>query len=140
MRRAAWCLLTLSLSGCAVTGGDASQARIRLVIPDNNIREEGIECAGARPFRQIRRGTEFRVEAEDGEVVADGELPAGRAENADPSIEWGVDRIPTVCVIDLELELPERAAYRLVLPDTLPLEFDASLLEREQPLQLVLSG
>ena len=140
MRRAAWCLLALFLSGCAVTGDDSSQARIRLVIPDNNIREEGIECAGARPFRQIRRGTEFTVEAENGEVVADGELPAGRAENADPSVEWGVDRIPTVCVIDLELELPERSAYRLVLPDTLPLEFDASLLEREQPLQLVLSG
>ncbi len=140
MRLAACCALALVLSGCAVTGDDTGEARIRLVIPDNNIREEGIECAGARPFRQIRRGTEFTVEAEDGEVVADGELPAGRAENADPSVDWGVDRIPTVCVMELELELPERSAYRLVLPDALPLEFDASLLEREQPLQLIVGG
>ena len=140
MKLAACFALALVLSGCAVSGDDAGGARIRLVIPDNNIREEGIECAGARPFRQLRRGTEFTVEAADGEVVADGELPAGHAENADPSIEWGVDRIPTVCVMELELDLPERSTYRLVLPDTLPLEFDASLLEREQPLQLIVSG
>ena len=43
--------------------------------PDNNIRVEGVECAGARPFRQVHRGTKFTVEDEDGEVVAEGELP-----------------------------------------------------------------
>jgi hypothetical protein len=140
VRLLGWCLLAFTLAGCSVTGENTTEARIRLVIPDNNIREEGVECAGARPFRQLRRGTEFTVEAEDGAVVAEGELPAGRAENADPSVDWGVERIPTVCVMELEVDLPAHPAYRLVLPDTLPLEFDASLLEREQPLQLILSG
>ncbi len=110
------------------------------MIPDNNIREEGVECAGARPFRQIHRGTEFTVEDAEGEVVAEGELPAGRAENADPTIDWGVERIPTVCVMEVELDLPERPRYRFVLPDTVPLDFDAALLERDEPLELILSG
>jgi hypothetical protein len=140
VRRATFCLLAAALAGCSLTGNDATETRIRLVIPDNNIREEGVECAGARPFRQVRRGTAFTVEAADGEVVADGELPAGRAENADPSIDWGVERIPTVCVMELEVALPERPRYRFLLPDTAPLEFDAALLESEDPLQLVLRG
>ena len=74
MRLAASCLLGLALAGCSPGGDDGREARIRLVIPDNNIRE-GVECAGARPFRQVRKGTAFTVEAGDGEVVARGELP-----------------------------------------------------------------
>lgn len=141
MRPGSGCLLlALVLAGCSVGGGDSNGARFRVVIPDNNIREEGVECAGARPFRQVHRGTKFTVEAGDGEVVAEGELPAGRAENADASIDWGVDRIPTVCVMDLELDLPARPRYRFVLPDAVPLEFDAALITRDEPVELILSG
>jgi hypothetical protein len=138
VRFGAACLLALLLAGCS--GGDTTEARLRVVVPDNNIREEGVECAGARPFRQIHRGTAFTVEDGNGKVVADGELPVGRAENAEPDIDWGVERIPTVCVMELELDLPERPRYRFLLPDTVPLEFDAALLERDDPLQLILSG
>ncbi|HWL33161.1 MAG TPA: hypothetical protein VNP89_06110 [Gaiellaceae bacterium] len=140
MKLGACCLLALLLAGCSAGGEDTSTAQVRVVIPDNNIREEGVECAGARPFRQIRRGTTFTVEAAEGEVVAEGELPAGRAENADPNIDWGVERIPTVCVMELELDLPERPRYRFVLPDAVPLEFDRALLDGDEPLELVLSG
>lgn len=140
MRIGAACLLALLLAGCSDGGGNAAEARLRVVVPDNNIREEGVECAGARPFRQIHRGTGFTVEAEDGEVVAEGELPAGRAENADPNVEWGVERIPTVCVMELELDLPERPRYRFVLPGAVPFEFDAALLARDEPVELILSG
>ena len=76
----------------------------------------------------------------EGEVVAEGELPAGRAENADPEIDWGVERIPTVCVMEVEVDLPERLRYRFLLPDTVPLDFDAALLARDEPVELVLSG
>jgi hypothetical protein len=124
----------------AACGGDSGiDAELRIVVPDNNIREEGVECAGARPFRAIHRGTAYSIEDPAGEVVADGELPAGRAENADPSVDWGVERIPTVCVFDVDVDLPERARYRLVLPDTLPVEFERSQLG-DEPLRLVLSG
>ena len=61
-------------------------------------------------------------------------------ELADPSIDWGVDRIPTVCVMELDLDLPERPRYRFVLPDAIPLEFDAALLARDEPVELILSG
>ena len=141
MKPGSWCLvLALVPAGCSVGGDGSDAARFRVVIPDNNIREEGVECAGARPFRQLHRGTGFTVEDAEGEVVAEGELPAGRAENADPTIDWGVERIPTVCVMELELDLPERPHYRFVLPDTVPLDFDAALLERDDPVELVLSG
>jgi hypothetical protein len=136
MRRAALLLTALVAAGC---GGDDESARLTIVVPDNNIREEGAECAGARPFRAIHRGTEFRIEDVGGEVVADGELPSGTAVNADPSIDWKDDLIPTVCAFDVEVDLPERPRYRLVLPETLPLEFDRDHLG-EEPLRLVLSG
>ena len=41
----------LVVAGCGGSGEDTFDARIALVVPDNNLREEGIECAGARPFR-----------------------------------------------------------------------------------------
>ena len=126
------------LAGCG--GGGDGEARIRLVVPDNNIREEGVECAGARPFRQIHRGTPYSILDPDGEVVAEGELPAGRAENADPKVDWESDRFPTVCVMELEVALPERPRYRLMLPESAPLEFDAAHLESDAPVQLVLRG
>ena len=139
MRRSAF-VLVLALAGCAGGGEDTREARLQLVIPDNNIREEGVECAGARPFRQVHKGTAFTVESGSGEVVAEGELPAGRAENADPSIDWGVPRIPTVCVMELDVDLPDRPRYRFLLPDAVPIEFQASLLDRDERLRLVLSG
>ena len=140
MRPGSGCLRALVLAGCSVGGGDSNESRFRVVIPDKNIREEGVECAGARPFRQVHRGTEFTVEDAEGDVVAEGELPAGRAENADPSIDWGVERIPTVCVMEVEVDLPERPRYRFLLPDTVPVDFDAALLARDEPVELVLSG
>jgi hypothetical protein len=133
-------LVVVALAGCGGGGEETTEARLRLVVPDNNIRTEGVECSGARPFRHIRRGTPFTVEALDGAVVADGELPAGHAESADPSIDWESDRIPTVCVMELDVDLPQRPRYRFVLEDTVPLEFDGSLVARDEPVLLVLVG
>ena len=111
---------------------------LRVVAPDNNIRLEGAECAGARPFEHVHAGAGYALEDSEGEVLVEGELPAGVAENADPSIDWGVERIPTVCVTALSLEnVPEREAYLLRLDEGPPLEFDAALLSDTEPLQLV---
>jgi hypothetical protein len=132
-------LLALALlAGCG--GGDDIEARLTVVVPDNNIREEGSECSGARPFRAVHRGTSFTIEDGEGEVVAEGELPAGVATNADPAIDWKDDLIPTVCAFELDVGLPERARYTLVLPDTLPVEFERRLLDADERLRLVLSG
>ena len=122
------------LVGCGGSGG-GEEARIRLVVADKNIREEGIECAGARPFHHVHAGAPFTIEAEDGTVVAEGELPAGRAENAEPGVDWGVERIPTYCVMNLEVELPERPGYRLRIDRSRPLEF----VVEEEPVVLVVS-
>ena len=140
MRRAlAGVLLAALAAGCG-GGDDGVEARLSVVVPDNNIREEGSECAGARPFRAIHRGTPFTIEDGAGEAVADGELPAGVAVNADPAIDWEDDLIPTVCTFELEVDLPERERYRLVLPEAVPVEFERALLDAEEPLRLVLSG
>jgi len=133
--------VSLAVTGCGGDGStDEPDARLRLVIPDNNIRTEGVECSGAQPFRHVHRGTPFTIEAPDGTVVAEGELPAGRAENADPSIDWESDRFPTVCVMDVEVDLPDRPGYRFVIDGSLPIEFDASLLDRDEAVLLVLGG
>ncbi len=93
MSRVAVLLAALAaLAGCG--GGSDVEARLTIVVPDNNIREEGAECAGARPFRAIHRGTAFTVEDGSGAVVAEGELPAGVATNADPTIDWEDELIP----------------------------------------------
>ena len=96
MRRlAAGLAAVAALAGCGGSGGDGLDVGLRLVAPDNNIRLEGAECAGARPYQHVHAGTAYALEDVDGEVLADGELPAGVAENADPTIDWGVERIPT---------------------------------------------
>lgn len=122
------------LVGCGGSGGGA-EAQIRLVVPDKSIREEGVECAGARPFHHLHAGAPFTIEADDGTVVAEGELPAGRAENAEPGVDWGVERIPTFCVMNLEVELPERPRYRLRIDRGRPLEF----VVEDEPVVLVVS-
>ena len=133
-------VILLVLAGCGGSGEDTVDARLALVVPDNNIREEGVECAGARPFRHVHAGTAYRIEAGDGTVLAEGELPAGKAENADPSIDWESERIPTVCVMTFDVELPERPRYRLVIEGSVPTAFARSLVRKDETLRLTLSG
>ncbi|HSK17228.1 MAG TPA: hypothetical protein VK915_13815 [Gaiellaceae bacterium] len=130
----------LATPGCAGLDGDGDgvDVDVLLVTPDNNIRVEGIECAGARPFQYVHAGSRFTLEAEDGTVLYEGELPPGRAENADPTIDWESDRMPTVCVFALEIDdVPEEARYVLAVEGGAPLSFDASLLASGEPLRLV---
>ena len=42
--------------------------------------------------------------------------------------------------MELESTCRNGRAYRFVLPDVVPLDFDAALLERDEPLELILSG
>lgn len=137
-RLLACCAIVLATSGCLRSGGD--EARFELVVPDNNIRVEGVECAGATPFRHVHRGARFTVEDGAGKVLADGELPAGRAVNADPTVDWGVERIPTFCVMEFGVDLPERERYRFRLDRGSPIEFAGSLVGRDEPVQITLSG
>ena len=132
VRRAATLASALLAAGCG--GGSAEvDARLAIVVPDNNIRAEGEECAGATPFRAIHRSTAFTIEDGAGAVVAEGELPTGRATNANPDVDWESDRFPTVCVFEVEVGLPERARFRLVLPETLPVEFERAARRRAAP-------
>jgi hypothetical protein len=117
-------LVATLVAGSGCSGSDAGdEASIRLVVADKNIRAEGVECAGARPFHHVHAGAPFTIEDGDGTVVADGTLPVGRAENAEPEVDWGVDRIPTFCVLEFQVDLPERPRYRLRLAQGRPLEF-----------------
>jgi hypothetical protein len=127
--------LAAALAACAGCSGSDDATSIRLVVPDKNIRVEGVECAGALPFQHVHAGARFTIEADDGAVVAEGTLPAGHAENADPEIDWEVDRIPTFCVLDFDVDLPERPRYRLRLERGLPLDFTVD----EEPVELVVS-
>lgn len=129
--------LLLALAGCVGAQTDTIEARLQLVVADNYIREEGVECAGARPYRHVHAGARYVIESEEGTVLAQGRLPAGRAMSSDPSIDWEVARIPTFCVMELCVAgLPRRDAYVLRLERGLPLKFDASLISDEAPVRL----
>lgn len=135
---AALALAVLALGACGGSD-DGMDMRITLVVEDKNIRVEDTECAGARPFQYVHAQAGFVLDDGAGEEVADGELSAGRAVNADPSIDWGVDRIPTFCVFELELDnVPRRDGYALRLGEGSRLPFDASLVEGGKPVTLTL--
>ena len=124
-------------AGCG-TGEPTVSARLQLVVADNHVRAEGDECGGARPYGYVRAGALFTVEGQDGTVLASGQLPPGRAENADPSIEWGVERFPTVCVLALTLDgLPARPRYQLRLPEGEPLPFEAPREAPNDPIVVI---
>jgi hypothetical protein len=129
----------LVLAGCAGSGGDGRDLRISLAVEDKNIRAEGDECAGARPFGYVHAEAGYALEDGSGDVLEQGTLPAGHAVNADPSIDWGVERIPTFCVFELELDgVPPRETYALRLAEGNPLPFDGSRAEGGEPVELVL--
>ena len=133
MKRLVLVARVVVLAGCGGSGEETVDARIALVVPDNNIREEGIECAGARPFQPRPCGHAVTgSRTGDGSVVAEGELPAGKAANADPSIDWNSERIPTVCVMTFDVELPERPRYRLVIEGSVPTPFRGASSARER--------
>ena len=137
----AFAVLALAVLVLGACGGsdDGLDMRITLVVEDKNIRIEDSECAGARPFQYVHAQAGFALDDGAGEQVADGELPAGRAVNADPTIDWGVERIPTFCVFDLELDdVPRRDRYELRLSEGSPLPFDASFVEGSEPVTLTL--
>jgi len=80
----------------------------------------------------------YAVETQDGTVLAEGELPAGRAVNADPSIDWDVERIPTFCVTELALlDLPKHRRYQLQLERGRALEFGPGTGSENEPIALL---
>ena len=128
--------VALGLVGCSGSD-DTVDVHLRVVVPDNYIRAEGVECAGARPYEYVHAGARFTLETEDGTELVEGQLPAGRAENADPSVDWGVERIPTICVMDVDLpDVPEHPRYQLRLEGGRPLQFAASLISGDEPIRL----
>jgi hypothetical protein len=125
-RRAPLIALVAAVGCLTACSGDGKDLHLLVVVPDNEIRAEGVECAGARPYQYVHAGARFTLQTEDGTELAQGELPSGRAENADPSIDWGVERIPTVCAMEVDIEgVAEHAGYRLQLEEGPPLAFEA---------------
>jgi hypothetical protein len=127
----------IALSGCSGSE-DTVDVHLSVVVADNHIRAEGAECSGVRPYEYVHAGAQFTLEAEDGTELTTGELPAGNAENADPTIDWGdLERIPTVCVVDVDLpDVPEHPGYRLLLEEGSPLHFAASRISGDEPIRL----
>ncbi len=143
-------LLAVSVAACSTenadasdptsTGGASDGVQLRVVIPDMNIRPEGADCAGARPYRHLRPGVAFAVETPEGEVLASGKLPSGNAENADPTIDWeDLARIPTVCIMELAVgPLPDHPQYELHIEGAKPIPFGAEDVAVGTPIVLMI--
>jgi hypothetical protein len=107
-RYAAWLVAVAALAplaGCAGSSqaSDDSAVTLRLVIPDANIREPDVPCSGASGFRFAHPQAPFTIEDADGDEVASGTLPEGRAEKA-YNIDLGDERQPTVCVMMVDVQ------------------------------------
>jgi hypothetical protein len=113
------------LAGCA--GGEDAAAdsatsglRLRLVIPDGNLREPDVPCAGARGFRFAHAHALYVIEDPDGRQVASGTLPEGTAEKAF-NVDLGEGRQPTVCVMMLDVsDVESLNGHALVIDDRAP--------------------
>jgi len=113
------------LAGCA--GGEDAAAdsatsgpKLRLVIPDGNVREPDVPCAGARGFRFAHAHALFVIEDPDGRQVASGSLPEGKAEKAF-NVDLGEGRQPTVCVMMVDVPGAESLdGHALVIDDRAP--------------------
>jgi hypothetical protein len=95
----------VSLAGCAGSSqaSDDASVTLRLVIPDSNIREPDVPCSGASGFRFAHPEALFTIEDADGDEVASGTLPEGKAEKAF-NIDLGDERQPTVCVMMVDVQ------------------------------------
>lgn len=103
-------LLTLAVAATAL-GGCASSAesdtpedsvKVRLVIPDGNIRPPDVPCAGANAFRYAHPEASYVIQDADGRTVASGSLPQGTSEKA-WNLDLGDRRQPTICVMMLDV-------------------------------------
>ncbi len=128
--------------GCSSDPGDTTSPTgtvLKVVVADGLIREEGSECGGSRPFREIHEGTPYEVVTESGSLLVEGELPPGVAENADPTVDWeDLERIPTVCAMYLSVgDLPDHPEYELDIEGSEPLPFGASDVAVGTPIVLL---
>ena len=112
------------LGGCS--DGDATPDEgtagltLRLVVPDGNIREPEVPCSGARGYRYAHPEAPFLIEDANGQEVASGTLPEGRAEKAF-TLDLGDQRQPTVCVMMLDVPGVESLdGHVLVIDDHRP--------------------
>jgi len=142
---AAACSTDTGSSPDATNGGTVDDAgtagvHLRVIIPDMNIRPEGAECSGARPYRHLRPGVAYTLETPDGDVLTSGELPTGNAENADPTIDWeDLARIPTVCIMEVNVgELPDHPDYELHIEGAKPIPFGAEDVAVGTPIVLMI--
>jgi hypothetical protein len=113
------------LSGCDAGPEAASTMTLRVLVRDINIREEGVDCAGTGPYTFVHNRASFRVVDGDGETLTDGRLPPGRSVRAfEEDLE--VERIPTYCEFAVQVSLPDRDGYRLVVDDRPPIALTAN--------------
>ena len=133
MSRAGALLLCLAASAGCGSGGAGYP--VTLEVQDGWIREPGAACAGSRPFLYVHRDAVYRVLDADGEAVATGGLPDGRAVEA-YNEDLGVPKVPTFCRFRFSVTVPEPGDYRLALEQGDPLAFSAG---SEDPIFLVIA-
>jgi len=113
---AAAALLAVAASGCSSSSASTSDTTVRVLVRDINIREEGVDCAGTGAYTYFHNRAPFRVLDSEGETVADGKLPPGKAVRTfEEDLE--VERIPTYCEFAVPVSVPSRTGYQLVVDD-----------------------
>jgi hypothetical protein len=114
-----------ALAGCGGQPADEdSVVALRVVIPDENIREPGTPCSGAHGFRFAHAQAPYAVQDATGNEVAAGVLPEGNAEKAF-TLDLGEARQPTVCVMMVDVPGVETLdGHWLVIDDRSPVPIE----------------
>ncbi|SDM17790.1 hypothetical protein [Allokutzneria albata] len=102
-------LALLLVAGC----GTAS-TEVKLLVRDGAVRAVGSECSGTGAHAALHRSAKFEVRGADGEPVASGSLPAGKAVAALEE-DLKVPRVPTFCELTFEVGVPVADSYDLVV-------------------------
>ena len=146
IRTAAMTLASIAIGvvcgGCATPPTEPGPDTIRfsLAVRDNHLRAPDTECAGSGPYLYVHAGAAYAVEDTAGTLLAQGELPAGRAWRSDAARDHTVARVPTFCVVEFAVpDLPNRPSYQLRLQEGSPLPFRApNDLTDGEPVALVI--
>ncbi|MBB5919300.1 hypothetical protein FHR81_000329 [Actinoalloteichus hoggarensis] len=105
---------------------------VRVLLRDGVFRVPGAECSGTASMADLHATAPYRLLDEDDRLLAEGELPAGRAVTAmaaelDAALDEDVaPRRPTFCEVTMTVTAPPSSGYRLAVADREPLPLTAA--------------
>ncbi|APU14549.1 MULTISPECIES: hypothetical protein [Actinoalloteichus] len=121
-----------AIPAAASSGADGERLTVRVLLRDGVFRAPGAECSGTASMADLHATAPFRLLDDEDRLLAEGELPAGRAVSAvEAELDAALDedtapRRPTFCEVTVTVTAPSSPSYRLAVADREPLPLTAA--------------